>query len=176
MEQQFGTLGASRSPRKWLRINPLKPVSTSGHLAIHNRLPNLPDLFKGETAMDTHRNNLLRAMQLCSVLLLTFFIEASAQAQTPAIAGANSNRGHASRDVASRAEVRLSDLLVQARPPRRPGFSLMPSIRYTDSNVNGLHTTAGVDWARSPEVMRQMKETRAKQIEESKQRPQGNDR
>ena len=90
--------------------------------------------------MNKHRKNLLRAMQLCSILLMTVFIAASAQAQTPATA--NDNRSDASRNAASRAEFRLLDLLAQARPARRAGFSLMPSASYASTNANSLNMTA----------------------------------
>ena len=102
--------------------------------------------------MNTHRNNLLRAMQLCSVLLLTAFIVASAQAQTSATAATKDSRNDASRGVASGGEFRLLDLLAQARPARRAGFSLMPSSGYTNTNVNSLHITAATAEASPPAV------------------------
>lgn len=77
--------------------------------------------------MNKSRNNLFSTMQLCPILLLIVFIAESAQAQTPATAATKDNRNDASRDVASRGEFRLLDLLAKGGPPRRAGLLLMPS-------------------------------------------------
>src|SRR5262245_23285525 len=96
-----------------------------------------------------HSNNPLRAILLCSTMLLTLFSGVYAQSQTP-ITSANHSRSVANNDRASKAEFRLLDLLAQARPVRRSGFPLMSSSKYANTNVNSLTLTATA--AASPAV------------------------
>src|SRR4030095_2316972 len=92
------------------------------------------------TAMKKHRNNPLNTMQLCSIMLLTTLIAASAHAQTTG--AANDLRDHTNEGAASRAAFRL-DLLGPARgPAKRTGFQVMPLSLNTNTNMNRLRATA----------------------------------
>ena len=55
------------------------------------------------------------------------------------------------------------------KPERERGYYLRPEV-FNQSEERG------VEWARDPELMRRLKEARQKQIEESKQKAQSNDR
>ena len=100
--------------------------------------------------MNKHRSNPLFRMQLCSIVLLTTLIGASAQAQTTG--SANDPRDHTNEAAASRAAFRL-DLLAPARPAKRTGFSLTPSSSYANANGSGLRMTMAATSASPPAVL-----------------------
>jgi hypothetical protein len=122
--------------------------------------------------MNTHRNNLLSAMQLCSVLLLTFFIEASAQAQMSAAVPGSDNRSEATRTLALMPRFNLSlapvsfrllnrDFRYQLTPIGAPaqGLYVAEEINQNRFKIAGGVPGGKVSWqvtgVRSDAVMRQ---------------------